>query len=558
MFLQVCFDFRVLFFHDKGTVRDIMKAAPVALFACLALCAAPARAQLLAGNAVAEAASAIGKKGFSAGKPTKPTATAFKRSASPVALNKYVEAALDTKEERKALLDLAQDVAKSFEEMGGRLGHKNDVAVALGFTTFLLVTIQTDQEIDDSAFGSLVERFQKTLDTDKVRKASDRDKQALYEVCAGHSALVLTSAAGASDPAESDAVKKLAARLLDSLIGATASQFTFKGSEVTFKAKSDSKPQPAAKPAPGGIAPGFSYSMPKGWAENNGWLVKEDLTSENRGSTRTFANIRLLPAQPAQGNIGEALRKVWAQFIPAELANNASGMVFRRYTGDGLVTQFIYGVGREKGRDFDTAFSLYMVDCGAYWQPVVLAQTYENSFSAAGSGFSERFSWKTTQAIAEELFATFRCPAAKGATLASMDSLVGNYAFGNGAAQNWVNIYTGATSTTFWSSGGELKLVKNGTFEWRLTIASGSIGATNFQGEKGKGTWSVQGDHLIVKFTEHDRTLSAPPKERRYKIAGVTHFSDGKKVVILLSDLTILPSLSTITPGTDWFVSDGK
>ncbi len=526
-----------------------MKAVRIALFALLGFSSVWSSAQSLADNPLLQAGNQIGATGFAPGTVVKPTATAFKPASGRVYLPAYAKLAMDTKERQELFLTVAEGVAKAIEDIAGPLGHKNDAAVALAFTTVVLVAVQTAADVNDKAFPPLIERFQKTLDTANVRQATDRQKQEFYELCVGHAALVLTLASASDGADDEKAVKQVATRLLDSLLGATASQFTIKGTEITLKPS-----RPAAAATSSGLAPGFTYSKSSRWTETSGWLMKEAV-SENSNGRQAHAMVRFLPAIPAQGNMGDALRKTWAQSLPAEMAGKASGMVFRRYTGDGLVTQFIYGVGREKTREFDTAFTVLMIDCKTHWQPIVLAQTYVNQFSTAGSGQSEQFSWPATQAVAEELFASFRCPTAKGMALASAESLVGNYAFGNGAAQNWVNIYTGATSSTFYSAGGELKLAKNGTFEWQMSIASGGVGTTRFQGEKGKGTWSIEGDQLIVKFTEYDKSLSAPPKERRYKIAGVTNFSDGKKVVILLSDLTILPALSTISPGSSWFVS---
>ncbi len=508
-------------------------------------------AQDLKGNPVAEEARLLGAKGFTSGKPTQPSTAAFKPSSSRPMLAAYAKAAGDSKAEQDSFLQAANATMEALEEVMRPYGAKHDAAAALAFTTLILLADKLDSFDPEKGFPVLIETFQKSLETPKVRAATDRQKQDFYEVCVGHATLAIMMSSGATDATKRDAAKRVSEQLLESLLGASPSQFNFSGNRLTLKPK-------AAPPvvATAGLAPGFTHGQPQGWTEDSGWLIAAAPKADSNDDRSLHAMMRFLPSIPASGNIGDALTKTWATALPTEMAGKAGGMVFRRYVGDGLAAYFICGVGREKTREFDTAFTLYMVDCKTHWQPIVLAQTYHNEFSSVGSGHSEKFTWPTTQKIADQMLATLRCPPAKGLPIATKESLVGDYTFGNGAAQNWVNVYTGATSTTFWSSGGSLKLAANGSFEWSLSVASGAVGATRFQGEKGRGTYTVQGDLLVLKFTWHDPSLSAPPKERRYRIAGVTKFSDGKRITVLLSDLMTVPSLSTMGPGLDWFLAE--
>ncbi|HRC59283.1 MAG TPA: hypothetical protein PKU97_25345 [Kofleriaceae bacterium] len=286
---------------------------------------------------------------------------------------------------------------------------------------------------------------------------------------------------------------------------------------------------PAVTLAPGALAPGFTFSPPQGFTQDSGWHIG----SWRDGNDVTSALVRFPPAVVAKGSYSDALRAAWQSYIPAELTGRASATVFRRYVGNGLFAQFMTARGPEKNRRNDSMFSLFLIDCGAAWQPMVVAQTYQSE--GAGIDMSTGFSFPRSADIAETLLATLRCPGPLGQPIVDVRSLAGNYHFGNGASMDWINVYTGATSTTFVSYGGRLHLKDNGTFDYEYSSASNQGAGTKFAGIRANGTWKIEGDTLLVTYAKYDQGDSYRKKGERYRIASSMLFDDGNKLTILRS-----------------------
>jgi hypothetical protein len=312
-----------------------------------------------------------------------------------------------------------------------------------------------------------------------------------------------------------------------------------------------------AAPAPvsaGGAAAGFAFSLPPGFAEQSGWYVASRV--ENRGGGReiTSALVRVLPAVGAQGNMGDALRALWQQHLPAELKERAGAMVYRRYVGDGVPAQFIAGKGRESGRRADTMFTLYLLDCGLTWQPLLVAQTYDEPDStasfASGVAMSGAMSFGTSAQMAEPFLAAVRCPGGRGRPLVERAALAGDYSFGTGSSLQWVNIYTGAMSMTAVSYGGQLNLKPDGSYDYRFTGASGVVGAMNIQTDNARGRWDIQGDLLVLTRDSG--------KQSMYRIAGLTQFPSGEKGAVFMSRLDLPVNPTTVTNGGDYYATKGR
>jgi hypothetical protein len=291
-------------------------------------------------------------------------------------------------------------------------------------------------------------------------------------------------------------------------------------------------PAPAPSPpaptlAAGALAPGLSFTPPQGWTQDAGWHIG----SWRDGGDVTSALVRFLPAVTAGGSYSDALRAAWQRYIPTELTGRSGPMIFRRYVGNGLLAQFMIARGPEKDRSNDSMFSLYLIDCGAAWQPMVVAQTYQSS--GAGLDMSTGFSFPRSADIAETMLATVRCPGRVGQAIVDVASLAGDYHFGNGASMDWINIHTGASSTTFVSYGGRLNLKADGTFDYQYSSASNQGAGTTFAGVRANGTWKIEGDTLIVSYAKYDQGDGYRKKGERYRIASSMLFDDGNKLAIL-------------------------
>lgn len=295
-------------------------------------------------------------------------------------------------------------------------------------------------------------------------------------------------------------------------------------------------PEPDAAPTQTGAAPApqhgnsrLTFTPPVGFAQNQGWWVttKEEARWKYTIITAGMA-LPLAGIAPA-ADAGAALRSLWAASMPPEAKNEASGLVYRRFVGDGLLAYYLHGNGIING-DQPTGhwFTLYLVDCGDSWEPLVVGSIYKHT--TTGGWFSESVGQGMADGLAsvEPLLATLRCAGSRNRQIVPPDQVVGHYHYGNGASQMYVNVYTGSTSSYNLAYSGDYDLRADGTLAYQHSSASGYNGATNFQGEESGGRWSVTGDLLVLEMTSLRRT-------KRFRIASVTNFPN-EKVMILLDE----------------------
>ena len=510
-------------------------------------------AQVPTGNPIVKASQAIGESGLSKAAAPATSPLSFKPGPRKF-LKTYVASMFEDVSEQQTMAGAIGAVMDSYEEALKADKFANDGAQSLGFAVAILHTLATGKEADDASFAALSERFRATFDTPAIRQASNAAKQEFYEwtLCTvGLVAVISTQATTADQKAK---IAQLADAQLQTLIGVGASSITLDGKNVSIKTKAT-----VAPPATGdGLAPGLTFTMPEGWEQRSGWYIRsyKDRPTDTEISS---ALVRFPPAIPAKGIFSDAIRAAWDKYIPAEGKGKGSGMVYRRYVGDGLVSQFIFGRVRENGQKADTLFSVYMIDCGSTWQPMIVAYTYvDNGDFAAGVDFSASFSYPKSADVGEQFIRTLRCPAAKGKPLVDTASLVGDYNYGTGSSLMWENIYTGASSMTFVSYGGTLNLKANGTFTYTFSSASGQVGATRFGSAKGAGKWSIVGDILVCKYSSYDQGDSYKRTEEKYRIAGVVSFSDGSKVIVLKSKLDLPINACTVNDSSDYYSTKKK
>lgn len=511
--------------------------------------------QKLDKNPVAQAALNIGQSGLGAGKDG-----ADPLSFKPVGGHEMVKVFADsvgtTAEEKKALTDALIEGLKSFREVSKQLGAENDASVAMAYGIATLYSVAKGTELDDVAFLTLIPRLRGTMDVESVRKATDAQKEEFFEfaVCSGNFVLMMVEARGAE---KKDQWKPVAAAMLKNLIGADVDQISLKGESVSIKGQPKT-PSPDDR-VEKGTAPGFSAGRPDGWVQSGPWLVRTLTENRGGGEELRLAMVRYPDAVPAKGNMGDALRAVWKRDVPATLDGRYGGMVYRRYVGEGLFSQFIFGAGREEGRRSDTMFMVFLVDCGSTWQPVVFALTYEDRGTIriaeermAQSSFSE------TAPLCEEILATLRCPGVKKQAICGMPDLAGDYSFGSSSNMQYANIYTGATTMSFVSYGGTLNLLADGSFTYRYASASGVGGATTFGGIKAAGKWTIEGDLLVLKYSSYDQGDSYTKDKDVYKIAGLVAFGDGTRVAVLLDDERKIPNCISMGDSGDWYSTKKK
>ena len=515
-------------------------------------------AQIPAGNPLVEAALAVGAKGLipAAGPAVSPTS--FKPSGARVYVKTYVRQMVDEESQRPEMETMISTFITNFENGTAGRGISNDASAALAFSTAVLYSIAKGAELDDAAFLALVPAFRAYFSSAGVSGASALSKQECYEwaLCSG--AFVMGLGAAAQSEEDRRKIKVLARTQLIAMLGADIDRITLNGKSISIR-----KAQPGALSAEGpkntGLAPGFTFNPPPGWTQQNGWYVYRKQQHPQDPHTYLSALVRFLPAVPAQGAFTDALRRVWKQAAPPELVGKASGMVYRRYVGDGLVSQFLIGQAAEAGRKADTLLTIHLIDCGKAWQPVVIAQTYDDPDpSTSIVRMSAGYSYGTSADMAETMLAQFRCPGARGRPLVDRAALVGNYSFGSASTLQFENVYTGSTFMNVVSYGGTLNLKADGSFDYRFTSVSGRIGSAKYGGAKGAGKWTVKGDLLTCKFSTYDQGDSYKASSHVYRVAGLVKFDDGVKVAVLKSGLKTPINAVTVTDKSDYYATRKK
>lgn len=514
-----------------------------------------------ANNPVVDAIGRIGSTGLKdSSKPAK-SPTLFKASGKREFLDNYLAAAYETQELRDGVKPVFEKLFESFDTTAKTAGFANDASGAVAFSVALLHSLATKSELDDQAFMVLIDKLQTTLDVPTVRNATDKQKQEAYEWAICTAGSVVVAANGAKTESDLEKIQTLSAISIKALIGGNLDQITFKGKDVSVKPLKVEK-QPIGDNGGGGLAPGFSLSVPEGWVKDtkSSWYVSRYRDPKHGNNADTVsALVRFLPAVPAKGSFSDALRKAWKEGVPPELADKGSNMVFRRYVGDSLFSQFIYGKGLEKGRESQSLFSVYLIDCGAMWQPVVIAQIWDSAYpNAVGADMSAGFSYGTSANMAEQILATFKCASGKGKPIVEKKDLAGEYNFGNYASMDYVNIYSGATSTSYVSYGGTLSLASNGSFIYNYSSASSNGGLAKFAGVKGAGKWTIDGDVLTTAYSQYDQGDSYKVKEHKYRIAGLVVFPDGEKVAVLIQDLKKPINAVTVGDRSEFYTTKKK
>ncbi|HLO98999.1 MAG TPA: DUF6683 family protein [Fimbriimonas sp.] len=519
---------------------------------------------LLGGQAIAQEdhpvfrhALSLGARGVPAAKAPATSPGKFKpTTASRPGIELWLKTLeVAEKDKKEATKNLIEAIA-TFEEEAKKSGNDHDVAYAYACSTAVLYALAAEKAIDDKELMSLVASFKSAFDIPLVRNAKDIDKQEASEFAIGMMQVLLASLGTAQTQEQIQKIRKTATDAFPLLIGAKISQVKVEAGTVTIEG--------SAPKTTGAMAPGFTFTKPSDWTQEGEWYTFRKRSNDS--SDVRSAMIRFLPAVPATKNGGEILTDLWKTAIPAEVPR-AGGMVFRRYVGNNVPAWFIYGKGLEKGRDADSLFTLMIVNCGTHWQPLVIAQTYEDPGSfKTGIQMSASFSYGETADFAEVMLKTLNCPATSGKPLIDREGISGKFHYGNYSSMDYVNIYTGASSTSYVTYGGSLTLKPDGNFTYAYTSASSSGGGASFGKADGYGKYTIEGEYLVCRFTEHNQWVSSggfPSKLKdsvyTYKIGGLTNFADGTKIAVLIQVPPNRPiNAVTVGDSSNWFSTKKK
>ena len=524
-----------------------------------------AAASTLAQGTVLSEFRKLGEKGIPNASAPSSSPTAFKPSSSHPGIDLLLKDMEMKGDEAAQMKSALADYVVEFSKEAGD-GFGNDASGGLGATLAILKALSSGDEMDEASTKKFIGSVKSALNTSAVKGASDADKQEAYDyaVAAGGLAVILVQASKESEAGTK--MKQIADLFSLLLVKAPASQIKVTGGTLSLEGVKKTEPvgEPKTENTGGGMAANFTYSKPADWAVDGVWNVYRYKDSP-QDTNITSAMIRFLPSVSKSKNGGEILAGLWKTAVPTEIP--MGGMVYRRYVGDRVPAWFVTGKAKEKGRQADSYFTLMIVDCGKSWQPLVIAQTYEdNGQYTAGVEMSAGFSYGKSADFAEKMLSTFRCADTAGTPIADRASIAGTLHYGNYASMDYIHLPTGATSTSYVTYGGSYTFNANGSFTYAYSSASSSGGGASFGKIDGKGTWTVEGDKLVAKFSEFKQYVSSGgfPSELKnkvyvYMIGGVTTFGDGTKIVILIEVPPAIP-VNAVTVGDrgNWYTTKKK
>lgn len=491
-------------------------------------------------NPVAIACRKFGESGFKQANAPDPSPTKFKPTGSRAGIKAVV-----------ALLEFSGDDAKQLENSCAEfiaetekehVANKltNDVSTALAGAIAVDLLLSTGKEVSDKAMLSLTHSLQAALNTEAVRKATDAEKEFYFEYVHSTTFMIMVMASGKGDEAIENAM--VAAELqLDGLFSTTASNFAVSDSTVTLKARADALAE--------SLAPGFKLNLPKGWEDQEGWLVKETKKQVGEQVLTSATHILPLPAIEADGDMSRAVKVVWETCLPEALQKKAGTMVHTRYVGNQLKTSFVFARVREPGYEYDSMFTVYLVDCKTHWQPFVVINMFIDSAGATPKTDPAIVaSYLESAKFAEEFFAAVTCTGAEAAGLATVDELAGTYSVGDKAQADWGKLHSGPAAMGTSEVNGTLKLSGDGTCSYQVTEPTGSVAAT--------GTWKVESNQLVCSFDKFDDASSSKPQELKFTISGL-HKPSGSGKVLVLAPSGTKANCTNLSNRAYWFVQAG-
>lgn len=269
----------------------------------------------------------------------------------------------------------------------------------------------------------------------------------------------------------------------------------------------------------------ITFALPAGFQQQNGWFFAKTVSPHWKTDWVSSGLIKFFAPVPAQGDLSEAARAAWNQYIPPEIRGKRSELVIRRYVGDGLRAFYVHGRGQETGSNGESWFAMHVVDCGSTWQPVLVVSKFEET---GREGIESTIQYEIHKGfdLAEPLVQAMRCAGPRNEALYDAATMVGHYYFGSGAFQAYVNIYTGGMTSSSINYAGEYELRANGTAKYAYSSATSYYGSsTNFGTDGGEGTWKVEGDMLTIAIKNHTPYI--------YRLASMTTLADAKVGVLL-------------------------
>lgn len=500
------------------------------VFALAWVAAASFGQEEFSGNPVIQVGRTFGTGGFDASKTLQSGPSEFKKGRSTGAAAKVIGALELDQETETTMLEGVAELQKNFEAAAAEAGQKPDVAAAFGFFLQITLTISKGAELNAAHVDASLPQLKAFFNKPAVQQATDAQKQEAYEfyIASASVPLLLALAAGENDQVAAG-IQRFAGGLVLGVTGAETDAISYSARGLGVKAVAPPTMASSGTRPAGGTQMGsgqFRYSLPAGYRQEGGWISKI-VNAETRGD-RVGAMFRVLTPIPAQGNMDSVLNQLWGQVIPDGIQPRQ--VMFRRYVAGGAYSQFLFGRGPEGENTWDTYFTLFLIDLGGTWQPVVMAQVFlPDPTFMMGASMSAHYAQFQNGPIAAEFIDTWQAPGAPKRPLVTREEMTGLFKGGSTATQHWASAITGQyAGMTFSAASIDYNFRANGTFDYKFVGASGAVGAMTVTNDADSGSWSIEGDILTINGAKWDRS---------FRVWGFTRYGDGRRAVMLNANL---------------------
>lgn len=553
----------------------------VLLAAALLIATAPVSAQEVPAAPAGGLLSGIGKK--LAGKPagtsgSKSTASRFTPAPKRIYAPKMAESLGENAEQKKAYMELFETGLKGFEAEAKKAGLSNDVVPALAFLIQTQWTIYNGgKEVPTGGDEKLIAQLQGAFAGSDVEKASDAEKQTLYEYCVCTATLTLALYQLATQKNDKDAltaVRTAAGGLLKSVIGMEPDkvQITANGLESSSTASSVASAPSTSSSSLGNTAPNarVTFAVPanrqqktNGGDETVTWSTKRDsglsIVSSTISNTKPQGlkedlKFFVFPAQTAKASPDAAFESFWKDTVDGFRNNEQQraevkwrSMTYRYYLPSGAVCYVSVAMLQPKNPVDRIFLGIYLLDFGGVYVPIARVFTSLNVETDAtwrGVTDSQPLRNNEPSSFENEIRDFINSIRVTGATaprpIATRDQFVGKWVRSSTtfSSTQYYSTYTGAyVGSTTNSSASVTRYTLNAdgsavySFQWVLN--------GQFKSETIRGKWTFEKDRIVIRDPKTGDT-----RGDRIVFAG-TDAKTGKKFFVMSGGI---PDKILLTP----------
>lgn len=462
----------------------------------------------------------LGTKGIQPGTVGEAPALTFRPQNRGRTVQAVVNLIAESPEDRKTFREGLDALIKGFED-GQAAADRFDVAGAIAFNLVVLDAIANQAEPTEAKITRVRAQLRRAFREDpRAFDTNDRARQEAYETHLSIASLMLLLATVTEDDAGAKQLANTSKSFLSAILGTSTFRFGNDGLRIAARPRPPVAPAATATAAAsiGGLAPGFSVSIPSGWEKVGEWYRR---SVPDRTIVRAL--VRFPAAIPVTGGVGQELDRQWERLRPQGTIDLLDRNYYCRFVG-GAPAYYRIGRVKEEHLQAPTFVVVTLVRVGNLWQPIVLAVTYGDPPPPfePGASFSASYEYPGAAAMAEQIIGQIRVQGANRPNLFTPADLVGNYGTNSGTSGAVMNVASGAVGMGYTASGVSLNLKADGTFTFRVTNVAGGPGVFASQRGSDSGRWTIEGDKLVLNGNQKDR----------WTIVGFTNYNDAKVLMV--------------------------